>query len=187
MPSDADDVDSNCLPTSQLMQRTGQMKGMRKQGLSSCNSLIYPQALQLMRPQHQHRSTREALSEDTAAARYNEVERKGGVLSPKYAERLFFSSSLFSWSMQFLHTLGELINFKAGWVSKVNDLIIFPASLLRSQLSGSGKWGCGPLWRLRSVCVCVYVFVCLCFFVSFYIKRKEIEKLEGECVSVYML
>lgn len=118
---------------------------------------------------HRCGSTREALSEDAAAAasRYAEVERgrkswKGGrVLSPERAWRLFSSSPL-TWLMQLQHTLGELISFKAGWVSKVNDLIIFPASLLRSQLSGSGKWGCGPLWRLRHVSMCTSVCACAC-------------------------
>lgn len=88
MPGDSDDVDSSCLPTSQLMQKTDQMKGRRKQGLFFCQGLIHPQALQLIRPKRQHRSTGGALSEDTAAARYNEVEREGGALSPKYAELL---------------------------------------------------------------------------------------------------
>lgn len=50
VPCDTDDVDSNRLPTSQQPQRSDQMKGMCKQGLSSCNRLIWPQALLLMRP-----------------------------------------------------------------------------------------------------------------------------------------
>lgn len=192
VPCDTDDVDSNHLPTSQPPQRSGQMKGMCKQGLSSCNRIM-PQALQLMRPKHQQRviiSTREALNFLTprlwgrCCSTVDEVQKKGRarcrVMSPKYAEWLF-SSSRVSWWMQLLHALGELINYKAGWVSKVNDLIIFPASLLRSQLSGSGKWGCGPLWRLRGAWVCV----CACVCVS--VKERKSKKRGRVCMCVYFI
>lgn len=103
VPCDTDDVDSNRLPTSQPPQRSDQMRGMCKQGMSSCHSLIWPQALRLMRPKHQHRviiSTREALNFFTpclwghCCRKVDEVERKGRArrrgLSPKYAGRLFF-------------------------------------------------------------------------------------------------
>lgn len=115
--------------------------------------------------------------------------RREGECCPQSMRGDFFSSSLLTWLMQLQRTLGELINFKAGWVSKVNDLIIFPASLLRSQLSGSGKWGCGPLWCLRhmSVCtrVCVCVFAYLCFCVSLYIKKgKKIENERERAVAI---
>lgn len=92
----------------------------------------------------------------------------------------FFLPCLSGW-MQILHTLGELINYKAGWVSKVNDLITFPASLLRSQLSGSGKWGCGPQWRLRCVCVCVpaHIWVSVCFTI---LRKEENENKKNICV-----
>lgn len=151
-------------------------EGCVSRACPSRHSLIWPQALRLMRPKHQHRviiSTKEALNFFTpclwghCCSKADKVQRERGqrVGFCPQSMQTDFSSSPVSWWMQFLHTLGELINYKAGWVSKVNDLIIFPASLLRSQLSGSGKWGCGPLWCLRAVWVCVlYVCVSVCPF-----------------------
>lgn len=168
VPCDTDDADSNRLPTSHSL-RKGQTKwkgrvseacppaaawsGLRRSGWWGLN-ISTGSLFQL----EKHLTSSLSVSEDTAAARYDKVERKGGhgvgFCPQSTTEWLFFFPSSFDsrW-MQFLRTLGELINYKAGWVSKVNDLIIFPASLLRSQLSGSGKWGCGPLWCLRAVCV----------------------------------
>lgn len=108
---------------------------------------------------HQYRSETEVAAYEARQGQKN--WGRWWLSSPEWAEPLA-SSSLLTWLMQLQHTLGELINFKAGWVSKVNDLIIFPASLLRSQLSGGSKWGCGPLWHPRHVTVCLCVSACVC-------------------------
>lgn len=80
---DTDDVDSNRLPTSQLLQRSDQMRGMCKQRLSSCHSLIWLQALWLMRPKHQRRViilSREALNFFTPCrwGKVGKEDKKGG-------------------------------------------------------------------------------------------------------------
>lgn len=102
---DTDDVDSNHLPISQLLQRSDQMREMCKQGQSSFNSLIWPQALRLMRPKYQHWviiSTSEALnfftprlwghccSHDDGRWGREKGRAQCQLLSPKYAEQLFF-------------------------------------------------------------------------------------------------
>lgn len=113
------------------------------------------------------------------------MARGGGVgVVPRVSTAAtYFFLPLYS-VMQLRRSLGELINFKAGWVSKVNDLIIFPASLLRSQLSGGGKWGCGPLWRPRHVtvcvCVCVRVRVGILLPLCVFIQKQGFENREWE-------
>lgn len=95
--------------------RKGQTKweGCVSKACPPCHSLIWPQALWLMRPKHQHRviiSTREALNFFTlclwghCCSKTGEGGARCWGLSPKYAgERLFFffpsPCSLVSWWM----------------------------------------------------------------------------------------